>query len=76
VVFEIFSHPDNAGAFRDIQKVGYRKVSKSSFVCCFSSFGAQRRGEGFAHLGSFASREWWWEGRGVGQRRLCSLGFL
>lgn len=27
VVFEIFSHPDNAGAFRDIKKVGYRKVS-------------------------------------------------
>lgn len=26
VVFEIFSHPDNAGAFRDIKKVGYRKV--------------------------------------------------
>jgi hypothetical protein len=30
VVFEIFSHPDNAGAFRDIKKVGYRKVSKPS----------------------------------------------
>jgi hypothetical protein len=26
IVFEIFSHPDNAGAFRDIKKVGYRKV--------------------------------------------------
>lgn len=26
VVFEIFSHPDNAGAFRDIKEVGYRKV--------------------------------------------------
>jgi pyrrolidone-carboxylate peptidase len=29
VVFEIFSHPDNAGAFRDIKKVGYRKVSQA-----------------------------------------------
>lgn len=26
VLFEIFCHPDNAGAFRDIKKVGYRKV--------------------------------------------------
>lgn len=30
VVFEIFSHPDNAGAFRDIKKVGYRKVGVSA----------------------------------------------
>jgi hypothetical protein len=29
VVFEIFSHPDNAGAFRDIKKVGYRKVGST-----------------------------------------------
>eukprot|EP00878_Enallax_costatus_P011152 GHUV01011646.1.p1 GENE.GHUV01011646.1~~GHUV01011646.1.p1 ORF type:complete len:161 (+),score=13.84 GHUV01011646.1:226-708(+) len=26
VVFDIFCHPDNAGAFRDIKMVGYRKV--------------------------------------------------
>ncbi|KAF6266258.1 hypothetical protein COO60DRAFT_444350 [Scenedesmus sp. NREL 46B-D3] len=28
VIFEIFCHPDNAGAFRDIKCVGYRKVKQ------------------------------------------------
>lgn len=27
IIFDIFCHPDNAGAFRDIKHVGYRKVA-------------------------------------------------
>lgn len=29
-VFDVFCHPDNAGAFRDIKRVGYRKVVEAS----------------------------------------------